>query len=177
VAIFVVDLASDQLTGYGAPPLAYSAAQKGAILLFAFAMLLWTARASPRAFAFQPERKPRPTASIDAALNARLQDALDAGLQLEPDGNLPRLAQRLGAPEHRLRKLINEGLGHRNFRSFLNARRVETAKALLADPDRSSDGVTAIAFDAGFASLASFNRVFKEVAGETPSEWRRKNRP
>ncbi|WP_158272084.1 AraC family transcriptional regulator [Marinicauda salina] len=177
MAIFLADLASDYILGFGAPPLAYSTAQKGAILIFAFAGMLIIAQGRPDVFRFESRPAATGPQAIDAALNARLQSALSDGVHLEPALSLPALARRLGAPEHRLRKLINEGLGHRNFRGFLNARRVETAKALLADPQRSSDSITAIAFDAGFASLASFNRVFKETVGETPSEWRRKNRP
>ncbi len=32
--------------------------------------------------------------------------------------------------------------------------------------------VTQIAFDVGFNSLASFNRVFKETTGQSPTEYR-----
>ncbi len=44
------------------------------------------------------------------------------------------LATRLGVPEYRLRRLINQRLGYRNFNVFLNNHRIEEAKAALADP-------------------------------------------
>ncbi|MHC2332610.1 AraC family transcriptional regulator [Bradyrhizobium sp. USDA 4454] len=83
------------------------------------------------------------------------------------------LAVRLGMPEYRLRTLINDGLGHRNFNAFLNRYRLDEAKAALADPAQAEVPVLTIALDAGFQSLAPFNRAFKADTGLTPSEYRR----
>jgi AraC-like DNA-binding protein len=82
------------------------------------------------------------------------------------------LAGRLGLPEYRLRKLINEGLGHRNFNAFLNRYRIEEAKAALADPGQKEVTVLTIAMDAGFQSIGPFNRAFKADTGLTPTEFR-----
>jgi len=83
------------------------------------------------------------------------------------------LAEELGAPEHRLRRLINDHLGHRNFAAFVNAHRIEAAKRLLTDPAKARTPVSAIAFELGFGSLGPFNRAFKEATGVTPTEWRK----
>jgi AraC-like DNA-binding protein len=83
------------------------------------------------------------------------------------------LAGRLGLPEHRLRTLINEGLGYRNFNAFLNRYRLDEVKAALEDPDQVDVPVLTIALDAGFQSLAPFNRAFKADTGLTPTEFRR----
>ncbi|MCX7359353.1 MAG: helix-turn-helix domain-containing protein [Alphaproteobacteria bacterium] len=83
------------------------------------------------------------------------------------------LADEVGAPEHKLRRLINDHLGFRNFAAFVNARRIDAAKARLADPANARESVSTIAFDLGFGSLGPFNRAFKEVTGQTPTEWRR----
>ena len=64
-------------------------------------------------------------------------------------------------------------LGFRNFAAFVNARRIDAAKARLADPTQARESVSTIAFDLGFGSLGPFNRAFKEVTGQTPTEWRR----
>lgn len=50
--------------------------------------------------------------------------------------------------------------------------RVEKAKRLLRDPELKISG---IAFDAGFQSLSQFNRVFKRLAGLSPSRFRLRN--
>lgn len=83
------------------------------------------------------------------------------------------LALRLKLPEHRLRKLINQHLGHRNFSAYLNTWRIAEAKAALSDPAQREVPVSTIALDAGFASLGPFNRAFKAETGQTPSEFRR----
>jgi AraC-like DNA-binding protein len=85
------------------------------------------------------------------------------------------LAAKLKIPEYRLRRLINQRLGYRNFNVFLNNHRIEEAKAALADPTQAEVPVITIAMDAGFQSLGPFNRAFKATTGVTPTEYRRLN--
>jgi AraC-like DNA-binding protein len=83
------------------------------------------------------------------------------------------LGAELDCPEHRLRRLINHRLGHRNFADFLNAHRIEAAKRRLADPAEARTTVAAVAFDLGYGSLGPFNRAFRAATGATPTAWRR----
>ena len=83
------------------------------------------------------------------------------------------LAAKLDLPEYRLRQVINEGLGYRNFNAFLNHYRLDDAKTALADPDQRDVPVLTIAIDAGFQSIGPFNRAFKADTGVTPTEFRR----
>jgi AraC-like DNA-binding protein len=83
------------------------------------------------------------------------------------------LALELGAPEHRLRRLINNRLGHRNFADFLNSHRIDAAKRRLGDPAEARTTIAVIAFDLGFGSLSTFNRAFRRATGSTPTVWRR----
>lgn len=113
---------------------------------------------------------------LDVADNKTIA-ALDRLMQVErtyrEDGlTISGLALRLKLPEHRLRKLINQHLGHRNFSAYLNTWRIGEAKAALADPAQRDVPVSTIALDAGFASLGPFNRAFKADTGQTPSEFR-----
>jgi AraC-like DNA-binding protein len=109
------------------------------------------------------------------------QKLIDALLRLMADERIYRqenitigvLAGRLKIPEYRLRRLINQRLGYRNFNVFLNNHRIEEAKAALADPAQVEVPVITIAMDAGFQSLGPFNRAFKAVTGVTPTEYRR----
>jgi len=48
--------------------------------------------------------------------------------------------------------------------------RVEQAKNLLLNPHLR---VSEIAYEIGFQSLTHFNRVFKKIVGQSPSEYRR----
>jgi len=83
-----------------------------------------------------------------------------------------QLATELGTAEHRLRHLINNSLGYRNFAEFLNSRRIAAAKATLADPEAADVAISTLAFRLGYTSLGPFNRAFKEATGITPSAWR-----
>jgi AraC-like DNA-binding protein len=109
----------------------------------------------------------------DESLAQRLNQALDRDEVWREEGlTIGGLAQRLGAPEHHLRRLINEGLGYRNFAAFLNERRIAAAKAALADPANARTPVSKIAYEVGFNSLAPFNRAFRELSGQAPTAWR-----
>ena len=83
------------------------------------------------------------------------------------------LAARLNLPEYRLREVINEGLGYRNFNAFLNRHRIDEARAALSDPGQRDVPVLTIAMDAGFQSIGPFNRTFKAATGMTPTDFRR----
>jgi AraC-like DNA-binding protein len=83
------------------------------------------------------------------------------------------LAMKLDLQEYRLRQVINEGLGYRNFNAFLNRYRIDDAKAALSDPNQKDVPVLTIAMDAGFQSIGPFNRAFKADTGVTPTEFRR----
>jgi AraC-like DNA-binding protein len=102
------------------------------------------------------------------------QEVMGKGEAWKREGlTIGTLADEVGVPEHRLRPLINDRLGHRNFVAFVNAYRIGAAKERLADPATARTPISAIAFELGFASLGPFNRAFKEATGQTPSEWRK----
>lgn len=111
---------------------------------------------------------------VDPTLVARLEQAMTVDRVARQDGlTIGGLAQRLGLPEYRLRRLINQALGYRNFNTFLNHYRIAEVKAALSDPAQAEVPVLTLALDAGFSSLGPFNRAFKAETGTTPSEFRR----
>ena len=121
------------------------------------------------------EAVPQPDTS---AADQKLVDALmrlmaDERIYRHDNVSIGSLATKLSIPEYRLRRLINQKLGYRNFNVFLNNHRIEEAKAALADPAQAEVSVITIAMDAGFASLGPFNRAFKATTGVTPTEYRR----
>lgn len=83
------------------------------------------------------------------------------------------LAAMLKTPEYRLRRLINQRLGHRNFNAYVNGFRLDEAQRWLADPGQREVPILTIALDAGFQSIGPFNRAFKAATGLTPTEFRR----
>ncbi len=124
---------------------------------------------------FDPDR-PAPAPSLSPSehvLSVKVTTAMAGAVHREPGLTIGLLAERLGVPEHRLRSLINQRLGYRNFSAFLNHHRIADAKAWLADPARVDLPVLTIAMDLGYGSLAPFNRAFREDTGQSPSEFRR----
>jgi AraC-like DNA-binding protein len=110
----------------------------------------------------------------DAALLDTLDDLMKNHKIYREDGlSIAVLAAKLSIPEYRLRRLINQKLGHRNFSAFINGYRLSEAMAALGDPTQSSVPVLTIALDTGFGSIGSFNRAFKARTGMTPTEYRR----
>jgi AraC-like DNA-binding protein len=83
------------------------------------------------------------------------------------------LAGLLGTQEHVLRRVINGGLGFRNFNDFLHAHRLREAAARLRDPAQGRVPVLTIALEAGYGSIGPFNRAFRERFGCTPTQYRR----
>jgi AraC-like DNA-binding protein len=126
-------------------------------------------------------QRPAAAAAASSEQNALDRKLLDALKRLMADERIYRhegitigtLATKLAVPEYRLRRLINQQLGHRNFNVFLNNHRIEEAKAALADPTQAEVPVITIAMDAGFQSLGPFNRAFKAITGVTPTEYRK----
>ncbi len=126
----------------------------------------------PGAHEHTPPPAPAPDAAPDTALIARITAAMAAGVWREEGLTIGALAGQLRIPEHRLRRAINNGLGHRNFSSFINSHRIAAAKATLADPEAMGTTVLEIAYDVGFASLGPFNRAFRAETGQSPTEFR-----
>lgn len=110
----------------------------------------------------------------DATLLALLTRLMERERCYRKDGfSIATLAARMAIPEYRLRRLINQQLGHRNFTAFVNGYRLAEAEAALADPAQDAVPILTIALDAGFQSIGPFNRAFKARTGLTPSEFRR----
>jgi AraC-like DNA-binding protein len=140
-------------------------------------VLFWLTRVIPEQLQFKPLAKSIPDQLCidpkDVSLHRRLMQAIEEeNIYLQPGLTIESLAELLNVPTHQLRHLINAGMGFRNFASFLNGYRLAHAKAALSDVDRARDTILAIAYESGFASLQSFNRVFKDVIGQTPTDFR-----
>ena len=102
-----------------------------------------------------------------------LEEKMKGGLYREPGLTISKLAETINLPEHRLRKLINQHLGHQNISQYLNDYRVEDAKKRLADVAQRQVSILETAMEVGYISLRPFNRAFKNRTGQTPSSYRK----
>lgn len=113
-------------------------------------------------------------ADADARFRARLLDTMHGEQLYKQEGlTIGALAQKLDVPEYRVRRIINQQLGHRNFNAFLNELRTAEASRILADPAHERLPIFNLALDLGYGSLGPFNRAFREKTGQTPTEYRR----
>jgi AraC-like DNA-binding protein len=81
------------------------------------------------------------------------------------------LTVRMGISRHYLTQILNEKLG-KNFYTFVNEYRVQEVIKMMKDPRYDHYTLLALGFEAGFNSKSSFNNIFKNFTGMTPSEYR-----
>ena len=86
------------------------------------------------------------------------------------DISLDYLADQVGFSKFHFSRLFKEYTDY-NFSDYLCIRRIKAAETLLEDPDYS---ITEVALNSGFASISTFNRIFKQKKGITPSEYRKR---
>jgi AraC-like DNA-binding protein len=108
----------------------------------------------------------------ERAVLDRLQAAMAAGVWREEGLTVGALASRIGTTEHRLRRIINRGLGAGNFAQFINGRRIAAACTALSDPALADRPVQQIGYEVGFGSPGPFNRAFREATGQSPTAFR-----
>jgi transcriptional regulator GlxA family with amidase domain len=96
----------------------------------------------------------------------RAKDRMDAASHEE--WPVRRLARVSGVSEAHFARSFKEAFGVPPHR-YLLTRRIERATALLRDTDLP---ITEIAFQTGWNSLGTFGRTFRDVTGESPGEFR-----
>ncbi len=118
------------------------------------------------------DEKPKPTQeALDKA--AWLQQEMERNLfYLDSELSLTSLAQELAMHPNSLSKIINDGLG-KNFSDFVNDYRVQAVIDRLKDPNYDHITLLGISFECGFNSKTTFNRVFKNVTGKTPIDFKK----
>lgn len=83
---------------------------------------------------------------------------------------ITELAKQLDMLTYQLSKIINNEIG-KTFFDFINSYRVEEVKKMMKK--NKNYKIIAIAYDCGFNSKSSFNRIFKKITGKTPSQYRK----
>jgi AraC-like DNA-binding protein len=89
---------------------------------------------------------------------------------LNPDLNLELLSCYLGISEKQCSYMLNKGM-EMNFNQYVNNFRIEAFKERIKEGQNKTYTLTSIAYECGFNSKSTFNRVFKSTCGVTPSEF------
>lgn len=80
------------------------------------------------------------------------------------------VAKILGTNRTYVAQMVKEEFGQ-TFSSYMNTCRVEEAKRLI-EKEGNKRTLQEIAYQSGFNSVSTFNKVFKSVVGVAPSEWK-----
>src|SRR4051794_25261725 len=96
----------------------------------------------------------------------RARDAMDRDYAIPLD--VPKLASIACVSDAHFIRTFKATFGETPHR-YLQRRRVERAMYLLRNSDRT---VTDVCMEVGFSSLGTFSRTFRDIVGETPSEFR-----
>ncbi len=89
---------------------------------------------------------------------------------LDRELTIYNLSDQLRISRHTLSEVINEHMGM-NFYNLVNEYRVKEVKQRMKNEDYRQLTILAIAYDSGFNSKSSFNTIFKEKTGQTPSQY------
>ncbi|MEZ5066909.1 MAG: helix-turn-helix transcriptional regulator [bacterium] len=134
---------------------------------------------SPSSSPNAPETKYRKSLLDDSVLEeqaVRLLDFFETRKPwLDPNLGLADLARNTRIPAHHLSQVFSRAFGS-TFFDFVNSYRVREAARRLVDARDGEETILAVAFDSGFSSKASFNRIFKARTGFTPSRFRAEGR-
>src|SRR5918996_5239992 len=98
----------------------------------------------------------------------RARDAMDRDYAKPLD--IPALARIAYVSEAHFIRIFRATFGETPHR-YLQRRRVERSMFLLRETKRS---VTDICLDVGFNSLGTFTRTFRDIVGESPTEYRKR---
>jgi AraC-like DNA-binding protein len=93
-------------------------------------------------------------------------------LYLEPELNLKDLSEKSNTPQHHITQTLNS-FAKLNFYDYVNAFRINEFKKRIKSGDAENYSLLGIAFDCGFNSKSTFNRIFKKNTRLSPSEYKK----
>lgn len=92
----------------------------------------------------------------------------DKEIVCDPDFSLDRLVEMVGSNSAYVSQIINDYF-KKHFRILVNEYRVKEACRILSDSEYEKYSIDAISKMVGFKHKSSFNPIFKEIVGVTPS--------
>ena len=145
--------------------------------IFFVVIIIWTAAAAflkPQAAVMTQTAAPSnlPVPPELRAKGAWVKRAMEANQYYQdPELSLSSLAEKLGLPPHELSRVINT-VFKKGFNDFINEYRVIEAARKMQDPAYDHITLLGIAFESGFNSKTTFNRIFKQMTGKSPTEYK-----
>ncbi|MCA1763886.1 MAG: helix-turn-helix domain-containing protein [Flavobacteriales bacterium] len=108
------------------------------------------------------------------ALKSRLLHAMESEKAYLNEGlTLGDLSTMVDLTDKKLSELLNRHF-QTTFYDFVNSYRLEAVKSKMADSNFEHLTLLGMAFESGFQSKTSFNRIFKQKVGMSPSAYKKK---
>ena len=120
----------------------------------------------------EPDNPQKP---FDESLLVQLKEKIESYMEkskpfTNPNLTLNELANKVKIQPHILSKVINQGF-QKNFFDFINNYRIDEFKKRMEDNRYKNHTLISVAYDVGFNSKTAFNRSFKKITNQTPSEF------
>lgn len=111
-------------------------------------------------------------ATVQQTISKLEQAMKEEKLFLNPSLKLSDVVQQIDIPQKTISFVLNQHI-HKSFNEYVNNYRVEAFKSRLLSENDENLTITGIAFECGFNSQATFQRVFKSITNQSPSEFRK----
>ncbi|RNC89338.1 MAG: AraC family transcriptional regulator [Allomuricauda sp.] len=121
--------------------------------------------------------KKMPRSGKDQPFDKKLLEKIESQMQsekyyLDSELTLNLFAERIGENKRAVSNCINNGLKV-PFIDFVNQYRVQEFKSLVAQKGSNKMSLLGLAYESGFNSKSTFNRVFKKMTGQNPSQFQK----
>ena len=111
------------------------------------------------------------TASFSSELKEQLMQLLDVDkIYRQNNISLAIVSDQLGTTRHNTSQVINEHFGL-NFFELINKYRIEEAKEILKNDKNKNLNIIDVAYEVGFNNKVTFNKSFRKVLSQTPSQY------
>jgi len=146
--------------------------------IFFAIIIIWTATAAflrPQAAAMMQAPapvKPSPVPVDVRAKGAWLKKAMEANRYYQdPELSLSSLAGKVNLHPNELSRVINT-VFKKSFNDYINEYRVRDVVTKMQDPAYDNITLLGIGYEAGFNSQSTFNRIFRQLLGKSPLEYK-----
>lgn len=120
----------------------------------------------------QPVNSILPAETISQIIASLKKSMADDKLFLNPNLNLNLLSEHTSIPQKAISFVLNQNL-NKSFSEFVNEYRIVAFKEKILQPEADNLTIAGIALECGFSSQATFQRIFKQSTGISPSEFRK----
>ena len=111
------------------------------------------------------------TTSFSTELKEQLMQLLEVDkIYRQNNISLAMVSDQLGTTRHNTSQVINEHFGL-NFFELINKYRIEEATEILKNDKNKNLNIIDVAYEVGFNNKVTFNKSFRKVLSQTPSQY------